>query len=198
MTAHADLAGSRVAKIVCQQDRAKNRSARNHIDGGTNRHVYRCFPGSPLRRLASQKNEWAQSVIAQEKPLPNKHGLSVKRTWSPTRASGRRQPPLARHHEQSQEPAHDGRADNVLRSLGRLVQRISERTRYSSPFAGYLFFPADKLWATAARIRSFKADASILSPSLKSMARVFLASRPALNIPFGSFRDAPLKKLSFT
>jgi len=95
LTAHADLAGSRVAKIVCQQDRAKNRSARNHIDGGTNRHVYRCFPGSPLRRLASQKNEWAQSVIAQEKPFPNKHGLSVKRTWSPTRASGRRQPPLA-------------------------------------------------------------------------------------------------------
>jgi hypothetical protein len=70
--------------------------------------------------------------------------------------------------------------------------------RYSSQFAVHLFFPADKLWATAERTRSLKAGASILLPSLKSMARVFLASRPALNIPFGSFRDAPLKKLSFT
>src|SRR5438876_63149 len=32
------------------------------------------------------------------------------------------------------------------------------------PLLVYLFFPADKLWATAARIRSFKVDASILSP----------------------------------
>src|SRR5262245_26834902 len=31
----------------------------------------------------------------------------------------------------------------------------------------------------------------ILLPSLKSMPRTFLASRPALNIPFGSFSEAP-------
>src|ERR1700716_4079006 len=105
---------------------------------------------------------------------------------------------MAGHDELSQGSARRGRAGNALRSFGRLIQHSSKRTRYSSLFAGYLFFSADKLWATAARIRFFKPDASILSPSLKSMARVFLASMPALNKPFGSFSDAPLKKLSFT
>src|SRR5882762_11741787 len=35
---------------------------------------------------------------------------------------------------------------------------------YQRSATGYLFLPADRLWATAARIRSFKVDASILSP----------------------------------
>src|SRR5262249_23042711 len=64
--------------------------------------------------------------------------------------------------------------------------------------AGYFRFPGAKLKATAARIRVFNADASMSSPSLRSIARVDFASRPALNRCFGSFRNAPLKKLSFT
>src|SRR5215510_2209411 len=60
----------------------------------------------------------------------------------------------------------------------------------------YFFVP--ELCATAARIRAFNADSSILSFSVKSIARVAFASRPALNNRFGSFKEAPLKKLSFT
>jgi hypothetical protein len=63
---------------------------------------------------------------------------------------------------------------------------------------GYPFLPLDRFWATAARMRSCRAVSLTASPSWRSMARVALASRPALNRPAGSLSEAPLKKLSFT
>ena len=58
------------------------------------------------------------------------------------------------------------------------------------------FRPA--LSATAARTSSFNAASFSLSPSLKSIDRVALASRPLLKSFLGSASDAPLKKFSFT
>src|SRR5581483_2232822 len=52
--------------------------------------------------------------------------------------------------------------------------------------------------ATAARIRSFKADSLILSPSWISMARLTFPSRLELNRPEGSFNTAPLAKVILT
>src|SRR5215813_11865827 len=45
---------------------------------------------------------------------------------------------------------------------------------------------------------ALSAASSILASFVKSIARVPLASRPALNNFFGSVSDAPLKKLIFT
>src|SRR5215510_15250458 len=45
---------------------------------------------------------------------------------------------------------------------------------------------------------AFSAASSTLASFVKSIARVPLASRPALNNLFESARDAPLKKLIFT
>src|SRR5208283_429946 len=52
--------------------------------------------------------------------------------------------------------------------------------------------------ATAARIRSFKAASSILSPSWMSIARRTFPSRLELNRPFGSFSAAPFANVIFT
>ena len=82
--------------------------------------------------------------------------------------------------------------------LARVTIQEVRTLRSSRGLAGYFFAPAERLWATAARIKSFKSEAAISSPPPKSIARVLLASRPALKSPFGSFKDAPLKKLSFT
>jgi hypothetical protein len=62
----------------------------------------------------------------------------------------------------------------MFRSLGLSFSCSSRltRTRLRNPLASHPFFPADKLCATAARISSFNAGASILSPSRKPIARV--------------------------
>src|SRR5580700_5824243 len=55
-----------------------------------------------------------------------------------------------------------------------------------------------RLSATAARIRSFKAASSILSPSWMSMARLTFPSRLELNKPEGSFNETPLANVILT
>src|SRR5262249_58523780 len=55
-----------------------------------------------------------------------------------------------------------------------------------------------RLSATAARMRSFKAASSILSPSWTSMARLTFPPRLELNRPEGSFNAAPLANVSLT
>ena len=55
-----------------------------------------------------------------------------------------------------------------------------------------------RLRATAARMRSFKAASSTLSPSWMSMARLTLPSRLELNKPEGSFNTAPLANVVLT
>src|SRR5262249_33949511 len=62
----------------------------------------------------------------------------------------------------------------------------------------HFFLPPAPLKSTATRIKSFSAASSSLSVSLKSMARVPLASSPALKSFFGSLSEAPLKKFSLT
>src|SRR5438445_10842090 len=60
-----------------------------------------------------------------------------------------------------------------------------------------LFLPL-RFSATAARMRSFKAASSTLSPSRKSMARLTFPSRLELNRPEGSSNAAPLAKVILT
>ena len=55
-----------------------------------------------------------------------------------------------------------------------------------------------RLSATAARMRSFKAASSTLSPSWMSMARLTLPSRLELKRPEGSFNAAPLANVILT
>src|SRR5262249_4591827 len=55
-----------------------------------------------------------------------------------------------------------------------------------------------RLSATAARMRSFKAASSTLSPSWMSMARLTFPSRLELNRPEGSFNVAPLANVILT
>src|SRR6266550_7766181 len=55
-----------------------------------------------------------------------------------------------------------------------------------------------RLSATAARMRSFKAVSSTLSPSWMSMARLTFPSRLELNRPEGSFNAAPLANVILT
>src|SRR5437588_8636608 len=67
-------------------------------------------------------------------------------------------------------------------------------------FFGLLFFSLLplRLSATAARMRSFKAASSTLSPSWMSMARLTFPSRLELNRPEGSFNAAPLANVILT
>src|SRR5262249_31969517 len=65
-----------------------------------------------------------------------------------------------------------------------------------SPFVD--FFPLEALRPTAARMSALNAFASISSPSRMSMARLTFPSRLELKSLAGSFRAAPLKKVSFT
>src|SRR3989454_2568594 len=60
-----------------------------------------------------------------------------------------------------------------------------------------LFLPL-RLSATAARMRSFKAASSILSPSWMSMARLTFPSRLELNRPAGFFNAAPFANVILT
>src|SRR6476469_1402167 len=55
-----------------------------------------------------------------------------------------------------------------------------------------------ELAATAARMSSLKADSVIFSPSRRSIARRVFPSRLELKSFFGSLREAPRKKVSFT
>src|SRR6266850_694330 len=55
-----------------------------------------------------------------------------------------------------------------------------------------------RLSATAARMRSFRAASSTLSPSWTSMARLTFPSRLELNRPEGSFNAAPLGNVILT
>src|SRR5205809_2985663 len=55
-----------------------------------------------------------------------------------------------------------------------------------------------RLSATAARMRSFKAASSTVSPSWMSMARLTFPSRLELNRPEGSFNAAPLANVILT
>src|ERR1700733_1239276 len=69
--------------------------------------------------------------------------------------------------------------------------------------APYFFFVARwtvaaELAATAARMSCLKAVSLILSPSRKSMARRVPPSRLELKSRFGSSREAPRAKVSFT
>ena len=57
---------------------------------------------------------------------------------------------------------------------------------------------AELLRAMASRTSALKADASTSSPSRMSIARRMFPSRLELKRPAGSFRDAPLAKVSFT
>src|SRR5580765_7635347 len=56
----------------------------------------------------------------------------------------------------------------------------------------------ERLRATAWRTSTLKADSSTSSPSWMSIARRTLPSRLELKRRAGSFRDAPLAKVSFT
>src|SRR2546427_12115439 len=56
----------------------------------------------------------------------------------------------------------------------------------------------DVFRATAARMSTWSAFSSILSPSWKSMARRVLPSRLKLKRPEGSSSEAPLAKVIFT
>src|SRR5258706_8451720 len=56
----------------------------------------------------------------------------------------------------------------------------------------------EPLTAIASRTSALKAEASTSSPSGISIARRTLPSRLELKRPAGSFRDAPLAKVSFT
>ncbi len=63
---------------------------------------------------------------------------------------------------------------------------------------GFGLFLPSRLSATAARMRSFKAASSILSPSWMSMARLTFLSRLELNRPEGSFNAVPLANVILT
>src|SRR5438045_9718315 len=63
---------------------------------------------------------------------------------------------------------------------------------------GFVLLLPLRLSATAARMRSFKAASSTLSPSWMSMARLTFPSRLELNRPEGSFNAAPLANVILT
>src|SRR5688572_11781613 len=69
--------------------------------------------------------------------------------------------------------------------------------RRASPYFEDFDLP-DLLRATACRTRAVNADSSTSSPSWMSIARRTLPSRLELKRRRGSFRDAPLAKVSFT
>jgi len=60
-----------------------------------------------------------------------------------------------------------------------------------------LFYPVDEFRTAAARISPFRAAASNLSPSWKSIARLTFPARLELKRPPGSLREAPLAKVVF-
>src|SRR6202011_5297406 len=62
----------------------------------------------------------------------------------------------------------------------------------------YRFFAGRPFWATAAFTSALNAPASTFSPSWMSIARRTFPSRLELKRRAGSFRDAPLAKVSFT
>jgi len=89
------------------------------------------------------------------------------------------------------------RLGGLLRYYYNLDGQVGHRRSHLAlTLARYVFFPAFR--TTAARISALKASLSILSPSLKSMARRVLASRLALKRPAGSASEAPFAKASFT
>src|SRR4030081_3839947 len=63
---------------------------------------------------------------------------------------------------------------------------------------GFGLLLPSRLSATAARMRSFNAASSTLSPSWMSMARLTFPSRLELNRPEGSFNAAPLANVILT
>src|SRR5262244_408980 len=73
---------------------------------------------------------------------------------------------------------------------------------YAFASGSYFFarfaFPADVLAATAALISDLKAAALTCSPSWTSIARLTFPSRLELKSLAGSFKNAPLAKVSFT
>src|SRR5947209_17500158 len=79
---------------------------------------------------------------------------------------------------------------------GEQAGRDSEVAQDFAFFAGF-DLPA-LLRATAWRRSALKADSSTSSPSWMSIARRTLPSRLELKRLAGSFRDAPLAKVSFT
>src|SRR3979490_125094 len=82
----------------------------------------------------------------------------------------------------------------------------SEPLRFAHPSGGipqgFAFFEGfdlpELLKATAWRMSALKADSSTSSPSWMSIARRAFPSRLELKRRSGSFRDAPLEKVSFT
>src|SRR5271156_3491741 len=86
--------------------------------------------------------------------------------------------------------------------------RIQGITRAATAESGGYFFLAApvtrfaartaELAATAARMSCLKAASSIFSPSRRSIARRTFPSRLELKSFFGSLREAPRKKVSFT
>src|ERR1017187_6693337 len=88
-------------------------------------------------------------------------------------------------------------------------QTIEKRVGGQRPVAGstvraqdFAFFEgfalAELLRATARRTSAWNADSSTSSPSWMSIARRTFPSRLELKRRAGSFRDAPLAKVSFT
>src|SRR2546427_8530561 len=73
------------------------------------------------------------------------------------------------------------------------------RARPGKDFAFFEGFDSPRLLrATAWRTSALKADSSTSSPSWMSIARRTFPSRLELKRRAGSFRDAPLAKVSFT
>ena len=72
------------------------------------------------------------------------------------------------------------------------ARRLRRRAQARYPLA------PDVFRATAARMRVLNAFSFTFSPSRKSMARLVFPSRLELKRLAGSFRDAPLAKVSFT
>jgi hypothetical protein len=70
---------------------------------------------------------------------------------------------------------------------------VSLFVQSGTPVAGY-----DAFNSAAERTRALNASSSMSSPSWRSMARLTLPSRLELKRPAGSFREAPLAKVSFT
>src|ERR1017187_5215244 len=84
----------------------------------------------------------------------------------------------------------------LLDYRGRPVAGSTVRAQDFAFFEG--FDLADLLRATAWRTSALKADSSTASPSWMSIARRAFPSRLELKRRAGSFRDAPLAKVSFT
>ena len=143
----------------------------------------------------------ARSAPSSE-PAAGHNNLQPAKTWRSQRCARRKGKlaPPALSPSNLNPPAAGGVLSWSSRQVGFHKSQPGDRPASCAQdqAKGYPFLPLDRFWATAARMRSCRAVSLTASPSWRSMARVALASRPALNRPAGSLSEAPLKKLSFT